>query len=111
MARRLRRAALQYELTGSTARLPAGNTSVFPSTHTQRTAAMSIVSFIQDAGEKLFKFPGHAKPAPDVRPLPGKPAATASHAPSSAPADVDALNRSAADAIRRYLASKGLAVD
>ena len=63
---------------------------------------MSIVSFIQDAGEKLFKFPGHAAPAPDVRPLPGKPAA--------APADVDALNRSAAEAIRNYLASKGLSV-
>jgi nucleoid-associated protein YgaU len=70
---------------------------------------MSIVSFIQDAGEKLFKFPGHAKPAPDVRPLPGKPAPTA--AAASAPAGVDALNRSAADAIRHYLASKGLSVE
>jgi nucleoid-associated protein YgaU len=67
---------------------------------------MSIVSFIQDAGEKLFKFPGHAAPAPDVRPLPGKPATSAT--PASAPGDVDALNRSAADAIKRYLGSKGL---
>jgi len=72
---------------------------------------MSIVSFIQDAGEKLFKFPGHAPPAPDVRPLPQKPAASATHAPAGAPADVDALNRSAADAIKRYLASKGLSVE
>jgi nucleoid-associated protein YgaU len=71
---------------------------------TQRIAVMSIVSFIQDAGEKLFKH-GGGTPAPH-------PSASASATPPSAPAQsVDALNRSASDAIRGYLASKGLASD
>ena len=36
---------------------------------------MSIISFIKDAGEHLFHRP---HPSPDIRPLPGKPAAPAS---------------------------------
>jgi nucleoid-associated protein YgaU len=62
---------------------------------------MSIISFIQDAGERLFN---REKPAPDIRPLPPKSAATTRK-------DPDALDRAAADAIRKYLGSKGLATD
>lgn len=61
---------------------------------------MSIVSFIQDAGEKLFKRPGAAS-SPAAR----KQAASS---PASVATDVDALNRDAAEAIRRYLGAKGL---
>ena len=64
---------------------------------------MSIISFMRDAGEHLFKRP---HPLPDVRPLPGKPATTAAAKP-----DVDALELSAAKAIRNYVASKGLPVE
>jgi nucleoid-associated protein YgaU len=67
---------------------------------------MSIISFIQDAGERLFN---REKPAPDIRPLPPK---SAGATPAAAPArDADALDRAAADAIRKYLGSKGLATD
>ena len=59
---------------------------------------MSIISFIQDAGERLFNSPRSSTPAPAAR-------------QHDAAAPVDALNRSAADAIRRYLDSKGLAVE
>jgi nucleoid-associated protein YgaU len=62
---------------------------------------MSIISFMKDAGEHLFKRP---HPTPDIRPLPGKPAAPAKP-------DVDALELNAAKAIRNYVASKGLPVD
>jgi len=65
---------------------------------------MSIISFIKEAGEHLFKRP---HPAPDIRPLPGKPAASA----GSAKPDVDALEMGAAKAIEKYVASKGLPVD
>ena len=64
---------------------------------------MSIISFIKDAGEHLFKKP---HPMPDIRPLPGKPAQ-----PAAAKPDVDALELNAAKAIRSYIASKGLPVD
>ena len=66
---------------------------------------MSIISFIKDAGEHLFKRP---HPIPDIRPLPGKPAATPA---AAAKPDVDALEMSAAKAIKNYVASKGLPAD
>jgi nucleoid-associated protein YgaU len=66
---------------------------------------MSIISFMKDAGEHLFKRP---HPVPDIRPLPGKPAGSAA---TAAKPDVDALEMSAAKAIRNYIASKGLPAD
>ena len=51
---------------------------------------MSLISFIQEAGEKLFN---HPKAAPAATP--------------AAP-DVDALNASAGQAIEKYIASQGL---
>jgi nucleoid-associated protein YgaU len=56
---------------------------------------MSIISFMKDAGERLFTRP-HA--IPDIRPLPGKPATP----------EVDALEARAARAIKDYVASRGL---
>ena len=69
---------------------------------------MSIISFMKDAGEHLFKRP---HPTPDIRPLPGKPATTGTTGASAAKPDVDALELNAAKAIRNYVASKGLPVD
>ena len=54
---------------------------------------MSLISFIQEAGEKLFS---HPKAAPAATP--------------AAP-DVDALNASAGQAIEKYIASQGLKAD
>ncbi len=54
---------------------------------------MSLISFIKDAGEKLF---GH-KPA--VSPAAG------------APVDVDAANKTASDAIAAYIKTQNLKVD
>src|SRR6187455_3296488 len=71
--------------------------------HQHKDVHMSIISFIKEAGEHLFKRP---HPAPDIRPLPGKPAAAAADKP-----DVDALEMSAAKAIKNYVASKGLPAD
>jgi nucleoid-associated protein YgaU len=68
---------------------------------------MSIISFMKDAGEHLFKRP---HPMPDIRPLPGKPHASAGNGGTAKP-DVDALELNAAKAIRSYVASKGLPVD
>jgi len=68
---------------------------------------MSIISFIKDAGEHLFKRP---HPVPDIRPLPGHPATTPTTGASAKP-DIDALEMSAAKAIRNYVASKGLPAD
>lgn len=68
---------------------------------------MSIISFMKDAGERLFKRP---QPMPDIRPLPGKPAGSAP-APASAKPDVDALEANAARAIKDYIGSKGLPAD
>ena len=58
---------------------------------------MSIISFIEDAGERLFKHP-----APSV----GGATPQAANKP-----DLAALNRTAADAIKKYVAAKGLPVD
>jgi len=55
---------------------------------------MSLISFIQDAGEKLFNHPKAA------------PAAGAPATP-----DVNALNATAAQAIERYIGSQGLKAD
>ena len=68
---------------------------------------MSIISFMKDAGERLFQRP-QAKP--DIRPLPGKPAGAAKGADGAAKPDVDALEAKAAGAIRDYVASRGLPV-
>ena len=69
---------------------------------------MSIISFMRDAGEHLFKRP---HPTPDIRPLPGKPATTMPPATIGVKPDVDALEATAAKAIRNYIASKGLPAD
>jgi nucleoid-associated protein YgaU len=53
---------------------------------------MSLISFLRDAGEKLFNPP---KAAPAAAPAP----------------DVAALNETAAQAIERYIASQGLKAD
>ena len=57
---------------------------------------MSLISFIQDAGEKLF---GHSKAAP-------APAAAGAPQP-----DIAALNATAGQAIEKYIASQGLKAD
>jgi nucleoid-associated protein YgaU len=56
---------------------------------------MSLISFIKEAGEKLFKSP---------------PAAAAA-APAAAQPDVAALNASAGAAIEKYIGSQGLQVE
>jgi nucleoid-associated protein YgaU len=56
---------------------------------------MSLISFIQEAGEKLFNYP-KAAPAP------------AANAPAQATPDVAALNATAGQAIERYIASQAL---
>jgi nucleoid-associated protein YgaU len=63
---------------------------------------MSIVSFMKDAGERLFN-----------RPHPSPPVAAATRstpADTAAKPDVDALEARAARAIKDYVASKGLPV-
>jgi nucleoid-associated protein YgaU len=62
---------------------------------------MSLISFIHDAGEKLFNRP-KAAPAPAAAP-----------ATAAAPAgpDIAALNATASEAIERYIASQGLKAD
>ena len=57
---------------------------------------MSLISFIEQAGEKLFSHPAAAAPA----------AATAS--PVAAQPDVAALNATAGQAITKYIASQNL---
>jgi nucleoid-associated protein YgaU len=65
---------------------------------------MSIISFMRDAGEHLFK---HSAPPPATHATPStKTAANAT--PAAAKPDVDALEANAARAIRNYVASKGL---
>src|ERR1051325_7533172 len=53
---------------------------------------MSLISFLRDAGEKLFNAPKAAPPAA---------------APAPAP-DIAALNATAAQAIERYIGAQGL---
>ncbi len=61
---------------------------------------MGLVSFLRDAGEKLFHAPAAAPAAAPA------PAAAAPAAP-----DVAALNATASQAIERYIASQGLKAD
>jgi len=56
---------------------------------------MSLISFIQEAGEKLFNHPKAA------------PAAS----PAAATPDINALNATAGQAIEKYVASQGLKAD
>jgi nucleoid-associated protein YgaU len=63
---------------------------------------MSIITFMKDAGERLFNRP-HAAPPATTTPR-AAPAGTA------AKPDVDALEARAARAIKDYVASKGLPV-
>lgn len=62
---------------------------------------MSIISFIQDAGERLFK---HQPPAGAGA---GKATKPATITPAKK-ADLAALNKTAAEAIKKFVASKGL---
>ena len=59
---------------------------------------MSLISFIQDAGEKLFNHPKAAAP-------------TATSSSAQAQPDIDALNATAGQAIERYIGSQGLKAD
>jgi nucleoid-associated protein YgaU len=63
---------------------------------------MSLISFIQDAGEKLF----HTAKAAPAAPTASAPAAAAPATP-----DMAALNATAAQAIERYIGSQGLKAD
>ena len=58
---------------------------------------MSLISFIQDAGEKLFNHPKAAPAAPSA-------------APAATP-DINALNATAGQAIEKYIAAQGLKAD
>jgi nucleoid-associated protein YgaU len=69
---------------------------------------MSIISFMKEAGERLFQRP---HPKPDIRPLPGKPAGSSAAGTDGDKADVDALEARAARAIRDYIKSRGLPVE
>lgn len=60
---------------------------------------MSLISFIREAGEKLFKTHDAA------------PAATAAKPPEPSAADVAALNDTAGQAIEKYIASQKLSAD
>src|SRR4028118_1706770 len=64
---------------------------------------MSLISFLKDAGEKLFN-PGKAAAAPAAA-----PATNATAAPAQP--DIAALNETAAQAIERYIGSQGLNAD
>ena len=62
---------------------------------------MSLISFIKDAGEKLF---GHSQPA-------ATPAVAPAAAPAAAKPDVAAMNETAGKAIEKYIASQNLSAD
>jgi len=66
---------------------------------------MSLISFLQEAGQRLF----HHDPTPSPAAASGAAATAHAPTPAAAPApDVAALNRTAADAIKNYVASQGL---
>src|SRR5580698_5265644 len=70
---------------------PRGGTTIY-----QGVATMGILSFIKEAGEKLFSAGS----------------STAQAAPAAAPApDVAALNKTAGDAIATYIRNQGLSAD
>lgn len=60
---------------------------------------MSLLSFIKDAGQKLFPKPAEAAPA------------ASSAAPAAPAVDVAALNRQAGDAIGAYVQQQNLGVE
>ena len=60
---------------------------------------MSLISFIKEAGEKLFKHPQ------------AEAAAAPAASPAAAPPDVAQLNATAGAAIEKYIDSQGLKVD
>ncbi|HEX2540405.1 MAG TPA: peptidoglycan-binding protein LysM [Caldimonas sp.] len=62
---------------------------------------MSLISFLKDAGEKLFNPGKAAAPAPSG----------GGNAPAAAQPDIGALNETAAQAIERYIGSQGLKAD
>lgn len=68
---------------------------------------MSLISFIQDAGEKLFSHPKAAAPAPAAAAAPAAPASGS----AAATPDVAALDATAGQAIERYIGSQGLRAD
>ena len=69
---------------------------------------MSLLSFIRDAGEKLFKKPDAAAASPAQ----ATTASAAPAAPSAAPAaeSVDVLNAKAGDAIQAYVEQQNLGI-
>ena len=70
----------------------------------QKDVQMSIISFMKDAGERLFNRQPAPTPTVVRKPFPGATPAVAQKP------DVDALEARAATAIRDYVASKGLPV-
>ena len=69
---------------------------------------MSLISFIRDAGEKLFK----KADAPQTSPTAAAPAPAAATATAPAPVkeSVDVLNAKAGDAIEAYVAQQNLGI-
>ncbi|MES2888801.1 MAG: peptidoglycan-binding protein LysM [Pseudomonadota bacterium] len=57
---------------------------------------MSLISFLKDAGEKLFHIGQN------------KPAAAPAAAPAATPQDPQALNKTAGESIEKYIASQNL---
>lgn len=69
---------------------------------------MGLLTFIKDAGEKLFNPKQAAQPAA----TPATSAGAAPAAPTAAPAqDMTALNQTAATAIKKYIADQQLPTD
>ena len=68
---------------------------------------MGLLTFIKDAGEKLFS----TKNAPPQASASTSAAAPAAGAPAPVPADVDAANRTAAAAIQNYIVAQKLPAD
>jgi nucleoid-associated protein YgaU len=78
--------------------LPIADTLGGPAMHEEHT--MGILSFVKDAGEKLFHTGQNADATP-----------AASGAPASGGADVASLNQTAANAILNYIRTQNLPVE
>ncbi|MBS3996423.1 MAG: peptidoglycan-binding protein LysM [Hydrogenophaga sp.] len=72
---------------------------------------MGMFNFIKDAGEKLFGAKAQTAPAPAAAPAAAPAPSAAPAAPTAKPQDMAELNRTAGDAIVRYINSMGLKVD
>jgi nucleoid-associated protein YgaU len=70
---------------------------------------MSLISFIRDAGEKLFGKSDAAQRSPTAAAPAAAPTATAT-APAPAKESVDVLNAKAGDAIEAYVAQQNLGI-